>query len=253
VRYTIAGSVQMPGWHWQTKPTGMRTRTHRAAALVFASYDRVAEDFGFHAASHVWIDYDEHRTTTEQLAANARSLYENALGQAVGIDSARNDEPFILVKTIADIRATVHGHATAWLWVMSRLPLVILAITSLGVVNALLASVQSRRWEMGVLRSIGFTRGTLVRLVIAEGILIAAIAGIISLAFGILAGWCGAGISRYVSFFGGMDLTLTIPWLEVVAGIIAVHLLAALAAFYPAYRIGKPKPLELLQQGRGSF
>ncbi|WP_367871564.1 FtsX-like permease family protein [Luteolibacter sp. Populi] len=253
VRYTIAGSVQMQGWHWQTKPTGMRTRTHRAAALVFAAYDRVAEDFAFRAASHVWIDYDETRTNPGQLAENARALYQESLGHPVGIDSARNDDPYVLVKTIADIRATVHDHATAWLWVMSRLPLVVLLITSLGVINALLASVQSRRWEMGVLRAIGFTRGTLIRLVIAEGILIAVIAGIISLAFGILAGWCGAGISRYVSFFGGMDLALVIPWREVMAGILAVHILAALAAIFPAYRIGKPKPLELLQQGRGAF
>lgn len=253
VRYTIAGSVQMPGWHWQTKPTGMRTRTHRAAALVFAGYDRVAEDFAFHAASHVWIDYDEARTNPKRLIEEARALYQESLSKPVGLASAPNDEPYILVNTIADIREIVHGHATAWLWVMSRLPLVILVITSIGVVNALLASVQSRRWEMGVLRSIGFTRGTLVRLVIAEGILIAAVAGIISLAFGILAGWCGAGISRYVSFFGGMDLFLVIPWVEVLVGVLAVHLLAALAAAFPAYRIGKPKPLELLQQGRGSF
>lgn len=253
VRYTIAGSAHMPGWHWQTKPTGMRTRTHRAAALVFAAYDRVAEDFAFQAASHVWIDQDETLTSPGQLTRQAQALYQEALGIPVAVDAAPNDDPYVVVKTIADIRTTVHGHATAWLWVMSRLPLVVLVITSLGVVNALLASVQSRRWEMGILRSIGFTRSTLVRLVIAEGLLIGVIAGITSLAFGILAGWCGAGISRYVSFFGGMDLSLVIPWREVAAGIAAVHILAALAAIFPAYRIGKPKPLELLQQGRGAF
>lgn len=253
VRYTIAGSVHMPGWHWQTKPTGMRTRTHRAAALVFAAYDRVAEDFAFQAASHVWIDHDETLASAEQLTTEARALYQEALGVPVAVDAAPNDEPYVVVKTIADIRTTVHDHATAWLWVMSRLPLVVLLITSVGVINALLASVQSRRWEMGILRSIGFTRGTLVRLVIAEGLLIGAIAGITSLGFGILAGWCGAGISRHVSFFGGMDLEWVIPWREVAAGIAGVHILAALAAIFPAYRIGKPKPLELLQQGRGSF
>lgn len=253
VRYTIAGSVRLPGWHWQTKPTGMRTRTHRAAALVFAAYDRVAQDFAFQAASHVWVDYDETRTTAENLADGARILYQNSLGRSVAISAAPNDEPFVAVHTIADIRATVYHHATAWLWVMSRLPLVVLLITSVGVINALLASVQSRRWEMGVLRSIGFTRGALVRLVIAEGLLIGTTAGVVSLAFGVLAGWCGAGISRYVSFFGGMDLFLVIPWAEVAAGLLAVLLLAALAAAYPAAQLGRTKPLRLLQQGRGTF
>lgn len=58
VRYTIVGAVKLPGWHWQTKPTGFRTRTHRAAALIFADYGQVARDFRFQAASHVWFDFD---------------------------------------------------------------------------------------------------------------------------------------------------------------------------------------------------
>ena len=49
--YSIAGAVRLPGWHWQTKPTGFRSRTHRAAALVFADYPSVAKDFGRDAAS----------------------------------------------------------------------------------------------------------------------------------------------------------------------------------------------------------
>ncbi|MCW1916439.1 ABC transporter permease [Luteolibacter sp. GHJ8] len=253
VSYAIAGVVKLPGWHWQTKPTGFRTRTHRAAALVFADYGSVASDFGFRNASHVWFDYDASRTNPDHLAASARELYRASLGREVGIETARNDEPYIVLRTIDDIRALVHGHATAWLWVLSRLPLVVLVITSVGVLNALMASVQSRRWEMGVLRSIGFTRGTLVRLVIAEGLLIGLVAGAVSLAFGILAGWCGAGMSGYLSFFGGMPSELVIPWREVLGGVVAVLVLTAIAAIWPAVKIGRARPLELLQQGRGSF
>ncbi|MFC7338346.1 FtsX-like permease family protein [Haloferula chungangensis] len=253
VAYTIAGSVRLPGWHWQTKPTGFRTRTHRAAALIFAGYDSVADDFGFHAASHAWLDYDESRTNKSALESAARDLYATALGKAVAVEEVRNDDAYVQVNTIHDIRALVYGHATGWLWVMSRLPLVVLLITSVGVLNALLASVQSRRWEMGVLRSVGFTRGTLVRLVMAEGLLIGGVAVSVSLGFGVLAGWCGAGMSSYVSFFGGMDPDLVIPWPYVIGGLAAALLLAALAAAWPASSIGRAKPLELLQQGRGSF
>ncbi|RYD27553.1 MAG: ABC transporter permease, partial [Verrucomicrobiaceae bacterium] len=248
-----AGAVKLPGWHWQTKPTGFRTRTHRAAALVFAGYDTVARDFGFRASSHVWLDYDPSVTTPDELVASARILYQNSLRREVAIEEAPNQEPHVRIRTIHDIRTLVHGHATQWLWVMSRLPMVILVITSVGVLNALLASVQSRRWEMGVLRSIGFTRGTLVRLVIAEGILMGLVACSVSLVFGILAGWCGAGISSQISFFGGMDPTLVIPWAEVMSGLVAVLILASIAAIWPAVAIGKTKPLDLLQQGRGAF
>lgn len=253
VRYTIAGAVKMPGWHWQTKPTGMRTRTHRSAALVFADLRRVAEDFRFQAASHVWLDYDESRTNAETLAVSARDLSAATLGRDVSIGEARNDEPYVQIHTIADIRSLVHSHASAWLWVLSRLPLVVLAITAVGVLNALLASVRSSRWETGILRAVGISRGTIVRLVIAEGILIGLVACMVSLAFGIMAGWCGAGISRHVSFFGGMTQTLVIPWLPVLAGLGAVLVLSSLAAAWPAFSLGKAKPLDLLRQGRGSF
>ncbi|MGE9269772.1 MAG: ABC transporter permease, partial [Verrucomicrobiales bacterium] len=245
VAYTIAGAVRLPGWHWQTKPTGFRTRTHRAAALIFADFGQMAEDFSFHASSHVWLDYDESRTDAEALAAGAREIFAEALGQPVRIGEAPNDGPYVQVNTIHDIRALVYGHATGWLWVMSRLPLVVLIITSIGVLNAMLASVQSRRWELGILRSIGFTRGTLVRLVIAEGLLIGVVAVSVSLGFGVLVGWCGAGMSSYMSFFGGMNPSLVIPWAYVIAGLAAALILAALAATWPAISIGRTWPLAL--------
>lgn len=253
VRYTIAGAVRLPGWHWQTKPTGLRTRTHRAAALVFAAYDQVAQDFGFQGASQVWLDFDSERTSPEALSAAAQTLYREALGREAAIGEARNDEPSVEVVTVGHIREIVRAHARQWLWALSRLPLVVLVITSLGVLNALLASVQSRRWEIGVLRSIGISRGTVIRLVIAEGILIGLVACAISLAFGILAGWCGAGISRYLSFFGGMPLELAIPWPRVGFGFALVILLSSLASLWPAFSIGRREPLELLQEGRGAF
>lgn len=253
VRYTIAGAVKMPGWHWQTKPTGMRTRTHRAAALVFANLPQVAADFGFHAASHVWLDYDTTQTHASELADKARGLYADSLKREVIIGEAPNDEPWVQVHTRADIRALVHRHATAWLWVLSRLPAVVLVITSVGVLNALLASVRASRWETGILRAIGVSRGTVVRLVIAEGVLIGVVACVLSLAFGILAGWCGAGISQHISFFGGMTQQLVIPWSAILAGHAAVLVLSSLAAAWPAFSLGKARPLDLLQQGRGSF
>ncbi|MDP0492263.1 MAG: ABC transporter permease [Verrucomicrobiota bacterium JB023] len=256
VSYRIAGAVKLPGWHWQTKPTGFRTRTHRAAALVFADYSTVESDFDFHSASHAWFDYDASLATPDELAASARDLYAQALGkeaQAVGIGDARNDEPYIQLNTIDDIRALVNGHATQWLWVLSRLPLIVLVITSIGVLNALLASVQSRRWEIGVLRATGITRSTIVRLILAEGLLLGAVACVLSLGFGVLAGWCGAGISQYISFFGGMPPEFVIPWSEIAKGFAIVLLLSTLASLWPAISIGRKKPLDLLQEGRGSF
>jgi putative ABC transport system permease protein len=133
------------------------------------------------------------------------------------------------------------------------LPLITLLVTCIGVLNGILASVRARRWEMGVLRAIGFSRATLVRLVIAEGLLVAIVACVLSLGLGIMAGWCGTGISQYISFFGGLNPPLVIPWSQVGLGLLVVLLLCTLAAIWPAVSIGRTHPLTLLQQGRNAF
>lgn len=253
VAYVVAGAVRLPGWHWQTKPVGFRSRTHRACALVFAAYDAVAADFSRPAASHVWLDFDPAATSAEKLGNDARALYAGLLGRDVALGDAPPGAPAVRVMPIDGIRGMVRSHAKQWLWGMSRLPLVTLAITCLGVLNALLASVRARRWDIGVLRAIGFTRWAIVRAVVAEGLLIGLVACLLSLGFGILAGWCGAGLSQYVSFFAGMRLELILEWRPILAGLGAALLLCALAAIGPAVAIGRTEPLALLQQGRGAF
>lgn len=253
VRYVIAGAVRLPGWHWQTKPVGFRSRTHRACALVFADYNTVAADFSRPAASHVWLDFDPAATSAEQLGRDARDLFAEILGCDVALGDAPPGAPAVRVMPIDGIRGMVRSHAKQWLWGMSRLPLVTLAITCLGVLNALLASVRARRWDIGVLRAIGFTRWAIVRAVVAEGLLIGLVACLLSLGFGLLAGGCGAGLSQYVSFFAGLHLQLILEWRPILAGLGAALLLCALAAVGPALSIARTDPLSLLQQGRGSF
>ena len=106
---------------------------------------------------------------------------------------------------------------------------------------------------MGVLRAIGFTRWTLVRLVIAEGLLVGIVACLLSLGLGVMAGWCGTGISQYISFFGGMNPPLVVPWGPIGLGLGVVLVLCALAAVWPAISIGRTHPLSLMQQGRSAF
>jgi putative ABC transport system permease protein len=252
VRYTIAGAVRLHGWHWQTKLTGFRSRTHRAAALVFSDYACVAKDFGLPTATHVWFCCTTPCVDIGRLAAAAQSLYSKALGRDVGIDSAPGNAPFIRVMPIEGVRNIVRGHAKQWIWAMSILPLITLIISSAGVLNVIIASVRARRWEMGILRAIGFTRATLVRLVIAESLLVGFVACVLSLGFGVLAGWCGIGISQYISFFGGLHPPLFIPWLQVTCGLLAVLGVSALTAAWPAISTARVAPLRLLQEGRSA-
>ncbi len=253
VSYTIAGSVSLPGWHWFTKPTGFRSRTHRAAALIFADFDIVKKDFDLPGAQYVWANIDPAKTDKEHLSIESQDLYSELLDQDVAIAQRAKQIGYnVRVWMTEDTRRIVRHHADGWIWAMGQLPLVTLTVASIGVLNAILASVRARRWEMGVLRAVGFTRWTLIRLVIAEGILIGLTACLLSLGFGIMAGWCGAGISQYVSFFGGLHPTLTIPWDKIQIGLYATLGLCTLAALWPAISTGRTDILRLLQAGRSS-
>ncbi|WP_156345768.1 ABC transporter permease [Verrucomicrobium spinosum] len=113
VAYVIAATVKMPGWHWQTKPTGMRTRTHRAAALVFADYATVAQDFQFQAVPYVWLNWDLDQTRREAVEEAARRLLEISSGKpaVVGDPTAGSEQPYIKLHSIEDIRDIVNAHS----------------------------------------------------------------------------------------------------------------------------------------------
>lgn len=87
----------------------------------------------------------------------------------------------------------------------------------------------------------------------AEAVLIGLVACLLSFAFGVMAGWCGTGISRYVSFFGGMATPLVLPWMKLALGFAAALFLCLAAALWPAYSTGRTEPLRLLQAGRTSM
>ena len=133
---------------------------------------------------------------------------------------------------------------------LSQLPLMTLLVTSLGVVNTVLASIRARKWDMGIYRSLGVTRFQLFRMIVAESLLIGVVACILSLGFGALAGYCGVGVTRYVNVRGGQITHLVIPWVPVLQGFVITLGLCLIASIWPAIRTARTETLTLLQQGR---
>jgi len=159
----------------------------------------------------------------------------------------------VRVSTPDEVMLFITARASGMIWASCYLPLITLLVTSLGVINTVMASVRARRWEFGVLRSQGVTRSGLFRMILAEGILIGLITCLLSLAFGVFSGWCGTGISQYVSFFGGLAPPLVIPWAQLSIGFGIALGLCLLAALWPAISTGRAEPLRLLQEGRAAL
>ncbi len=259
VEYTIAAAVSLPGWHWMTKFSGLRRRSGRSAAMVFADYATVRKDFNIEKVNFVWMNTDKD-ADVDKIGAEAQEIGDRNLGEQQPVNAqgmwsfgARNYGKSLRISIPNDVRERIASRADGMIWGMCQLPLITLLIASIAVINTVMASVRARRWEMGVLRSIGVTRSGLVRLIIAEAIMIGLVACLISAAFGVTAGYCGTGISQYVSFFGGLETPLFIPWDKIAFGTGLTLLVCFAAALWPAIATGRQEILGLLAEGRGNM
>jgi putative ABC transport system permease protein len=263
VEYEIAGVVSMTGWHWMSK--GLRRG--RSAALMFAPLAEVRRDFAIDRTTFFWMNLDGTATEDqikESLQAIAQRNFDVNLAKArqrgrdptgemgFGGGRRRGYTASVNVQSAEGVRKTVSARADGIIWTLSLLPLITLAVASLGVVNTVLSSIRARRWDMGVLRAIGVTRFGLFRMILAEAILVGIVACLLSLGFGVMAGYCGTGITRYINIRGGQIVPLIIPWTKLAIGFGATLGLCLLAALLPAVTTGRTEPLKLLQAGRAA-
>ncbi len=252
VEYRVAGIVSLPGWHWMTKFSGLRRRSGRSAAMVFAPYDFVRRDFDLDRIHFFWMNLEDGARVDDvgwalkRLADRRRGERQPVNDQGTWPFAVRMFGDTVRTTSPGDIREVIAARADGMIWGMSQLPLITLAIASLGVVNTVMASIRARRWEIGVLRAIGVTRAQLFRLIVAEAVLIGLAACALSLAFGVMAGWCGTGISQHASFFGGMSTPLVIPWVRLGLGFGFTLILCLAAALWPAASAARAEPLALL-------
>jgi putative ABC transport system permease protein len=259
VEYTIAGVASLPGSHMLTKMSGLRRRSGRMAALVFAERDTVRRDFALPTTQFFWFNVDPAanqeslRMALRLIADRNRDAFTPHGMQADAASPGGRPGQALRILRSVDVRANLQTRTEGILWLMSQIPLITLLVTSLGVVNTVLASVRARRWELGVLRAVGVTRWGLFAMILAEGLLIGLVACGLSLAFGVMAGWCGTGVSQHVSFFGGLNTPLLVPWSRLALGFGLTMALCLAAAVGPAIAVGRAEPLRLLQTGRATM
>jgi len=235
VEYTIAGVVWSPGIDVIVSMQDMGKQfDQRTAASLFGTLDDAREDFGI---DRVWL-----------LAANLDLGVQKAtmvwrLQQKLGLMGMQ----------VGDVRAIKWGIQNGMhklLLLASTVAAAAMALASLGVTNTIMASIRSRRWELGVLRSIGVTRGQLLRLILAEAMLL----GIVGCAMGL-----SAGALMSLNARGLAALTIgyvprpDVPWSIIWSGSAVVMFIAIVASLWPAWNAARTEPLALLQAGRAAI
>lgn len=271
VEYEIAGVVKMIGWHWMSK-VGLRNRDGgRSAAMMIVAFDQIQKDMDVKRINAFWINYDG-TSSEEEIKKSLEEITERSHdpalvprqrrgeGEGGGRAGSRAQGPepregystTVTLRSREETRRAIRKLADSVIWLLSQLPLVTLLVTSLGVINTIVASIRVRQWDLGVLRAVGITRSGLFRMILCEAVLMGIAACLLSLSFGVVAGYCGTEISRYTNMRGGQITPLLIPWGQISQGFALTMGLCLLAALWPAIRTGRAEPLKLLKAGRSN-
>lgn len=119
-------------------------------------------------------------------------------------------------------------------------------IAAVGLVNALSLSVLQRTRELGLLRALGFSRGQLRRMIVAESVQLTATAVLVGLVLGTFYGWVGAQ-SLLGSARGMPGIVLPgVPWVTLGVVVVAAALLTFAASIAPTRRATRVSPITAL-------
>lgn len=116
--------------------------------------------------------------------------------------------------------------------------LITLLGAAIGLMNIMLVSVTERTREIGICKSLGATRKTVLIQFLVEAIVICQIGGLVGIVFGIIA---GNGVTYMV---GG---AFVIPWAWIALGFSLCFLVGIASGLYPAVKASKLDPIEALR------
>lgn len=233
--YTIAAVVWSPGIDVIAAVWDLHEEMEqRAASTVFGSLDDLRRDFG----------EDRVRLFAVNLAVAGKSRdtvvaeFHRTLG---GMGLVSGD--------VRQVKYDIENGFRRALLMMSTVAFAAMAVAALGVANTIMAGIRSRRWQFGILRSIGLTQGRLLRMVMAEAVVLGVVGCILGLACGMQMSVDANGLSRWL--IGG-DAPLVLPWGILAIGVAVVMLVSLVAAIVPALSVAGDEPLALLQAGRAA-
>jgi putative ABC transport system permease protein len=117
-----------------------------------------------------------------------------------------------------------------------------LLVGSVGILNTMLMTTSERLTEFGILRSCGWSRGDLLRLVLAESICLGLLAGLVGCLLAV-----AAVMLVNPCLEGGIELVMTPTLLGL--GLLLAAALGSLGGLYPAWRVSRLAPMEIIRTG----
>ncbi|WP_320410237.1 ABC transporter permease [Candidatus Kryptonium thompsonii] len=119
---------------------------------------------------------------------------------------------------------------------------IILLISALIIFTNILASVNERTKEIGILRTIGYKQNHIMRVILTEILVISFVSGLL----GYLLGW---GVSMIVSpiLSGTTNVKVSFDWILFILSIFISLGIGIIAGIYPATKASKIDPIVALR------
>lgn len=248
IELRIAAIIELPKWKSLAENSGSLMRRN-VETVIFTPPSVVKEQFGGKEFQNYWISLKNSSDFTAvegelQEIAKASALQNREKDALARRDMVRQMKG-AQIASIESINASLNARAGNVIGMMQKMPLIMLVISTIAILNTMIVSVFTRRWEMGVLRACGVTRGGLMRMILAESVLIGFCAIVMSFLFGVFYSWL---LIHVTSMFGVVTPPLIIPWNKIAYGFGLAVFLCVIASLYPAFITGRKEPVELLRK-----
>jgi len=218
-------------WHLITSRAQLRGRNNMPGGTmgpVFVSEADARRLSGnTDTTSFLWLNLNE--TYRKLGALPACQRLEGEIRKALGV----GDDNTVRLHHRDEIEDGTIAHGNTLIGDMARAPFWSLLVLTTGIITLLIASFQASAKEIAVMRAIGMTRGQLSRMLFGEAVLTGICGIVLSLLSGFCIGWTFTGWTRAWMMFGGLPISLSVPWLIILKGVGFAFVLCAVMALLP--------------------
>ncbi|WP_455363323.1 ABC transporter permease [[Eubacterium] cellulosolvens] len=155
-------------------------------------------------------------------------------GKNIGVTS-----PKAMAETIKDLMGTFESF-------LSAIAVVSMFVAAVGIITTLYTSVMERTHEIGLLKAIGYGKGTILLMFLTESVVIGLIGGLL----GLVCGTAGAQVLIQIMPFGMGEISIS-PYfypMDLMRIFILALALSTMAGLYPAWRASRLDPIAALRK-----
>ena len=143
---------------------------------------------------------------------------------------------------------------------MTILLLMVVIVAAFSIIISLVMVVMEKAREIGILKSMGANRGTILRIFFVQGAAMGFSGSVLGIFLGLYVGWKLHYVEDFLEKFFGLDilpasvyhinrLPVHMTPLDVTVTAILAFIISLLATVYPAWRASRVDPAEVLRYG----